>query len=383
MPGNGVVVLRRATDAVDQSEQDRRDLASPGNGLAERVHVSRRIGLDGGEQPIEESDGVAETASPHDLRVASRIVLGYQVPSVPECCSSPAALPISQPGLARTSPSHDSDAVRAIALSDIRGSGRTMRAELFGVPVDALSFDETVQCAITAMETRTCCQHVALNVAKLVNSRHDPELDQDIRQSDIVSIDGMGILFALRLLGVRVPHRVTGIDLFQRLLAECAKRGLRPYLLGATPEVLSDAMAVLKRRYPDLQLAGFHHGYFSLEQEEGICRKIAASNADCLFIAMPTPRKERFMHRFRDRLGVPFLMGVGGSIDVVAGHVQRAPSIVQRVGLEWFYRLAQEPRRLGWRYLWTNTVFLGMLLRYATSRLTHTLHKPTPGSKVR
>lgn len=89
------------------------------------------------------------------------------------------------------------------------------------------------------------------------------------------------------------------------------------------------------------------------------------------------------MHRFRDRLGVPFLMGVGGSIDVIAGHVQRAPSIVQRAGLEWFYRLAQEPRRLGWRYLSTNTVFLGMLLRLAISQLAHGPQKPTPGSKVR
>ncbi len=258
-----------------------------------------------------------------------------------------------------------------------------MRAELFGVPVDVLSFDETVQRALSAMETRSRCQHVALNVAKLVSSRHDPELDQDIRESDIVSIDGMGILYALRLLGVHAPHRVTGVDLFEGLLAQCAERGLRPYLLGATPAVLDDAIAVLKRRHPNLQLAGFHHGYFSPEQEEGICAQIAATKADCLFIAMPTPRKERFMHRFRDRLGVPFLMGVGGSIDVIAGHVQRAPSIVQRAGLEWFYRLAQEPRRLGWRYLSTNTVFLGMLLRLAISQLAHGPQKPTPGSKVR
>jgi N-acetylglucosaminyldiphosphoundecaprenol N-acetyl-beta-D-mannosaminyltransferase len=311
--------------------------------------------------------GDEQTACSQDLRDAGGIVLGYRFQSMPDRCSSPAVLSISS---IRTGCSNDIGAVRAIAVSDIRRSGRTMRAELFGVPVDVLTFDETVQRAIVAMETRTRCQHVALNVAKLVSSRDDPELDQDIRESDIVSIDGMGILYALRLSGVHAPHRVTGVDLFQGLLAQCAERGLRPYLLGATPAVLDDAIAVLKRRHPNLQLAGFHHGYFSREQEEEICARIAATKADCLFIAMPTPRKERFMARHRDSLGVPFVMGVGGTLDVVAGSVKRAPALVQSLGLEWAYRTMQEPRRLAARYFRTNLIFGVLLLRAFFVQLT-------------
>jgi N-acetylglucosaminyldiphosphoundecaprenol N-acetyl-beta-D-mannosaminyltransferase len=117
-----------------------------------------------------------------------------------------------------------------------------MRSTLFDVPVDILSREETVRLAVEAMESGHRCQHVALNVAKLVNARSDHELERDIRASDIVGIDGMGIVYALRALGQRVPHRVAGIDLFESLMAQCASRGLRPFLLGATPEVLRDAL---------------------------------------------------------------------------------------------------------------------------------------------
>jgi N-acetylglucosaminyldiphosphoundecaprenol N-acetyl-beta-D-mannosaminyltransferase len=238
-----------------------------------------------------------------------------------------------------------------------------MRVTLFGLPVDILSSDETIERIITAIDTRQRCQHVALNVAKLVNARTNSELDRDVRSSDIVGIDGMGIVYALRLLGHTVPQRVAGVDLFESLMVQCASRGLRPYLLGATPEVLGAARRNLSERYPGLIFAGSHHGYFTPEQENLVCDQIRASGADCLFIAMPTPRKERFMARHRDSLGVPFVMGVGGTLDVVAGAVKRAPALVQSLGLEWAYRMMQEPRRLAARYFRTNLIFGVLLLR--------------------
>jgi N-acetylglucosaminyldiphosphoundecaprenol N-acetyl-beta-D-mannosaminyltransferase len=238
-----------------------------------------------------------------------------------------------------------------------------MRVTLLGLPVDILSHDETVEQILAAIAGRRRCQHVALNVAKLINARTNAELDADIRASDIVGIDGMGIICALKLFGHDVPHRVAGVDLFESLMARCADRDLRPFLLGATPAVLAAATRKLLRRHPSLELAGSHHGYFSAEQEPQVCDLIRASNAHCLFIAMPTPRKERFMNRHRDALGVPFVMGVGGTFDVVAGHVRRAPVLVQRAGLEWAYRLMKEPRRLAGRYLRTNIIFAGLLLR--------------------
>ncbi len=238
-----------------------------------------------------------------------------------------------------------------------------MRTTLLDLPVDILTAHETIARALHAMETGRRCQHVAINVAKLVNARRDADLARDVASSDIVGIDGMGVVFALRLMGHAVPERVAGIDLFEALIGQCAVLGLRPYLLGATPEVLAATEAELRRRYPTLQVAGRHHGYFRPDQERGVCEAIRASAVDCLFIAMPSPRKERFLHAWRDHLGVPFLMGVGGSFDVVAGKVSRAPVAMQRLGLEWLHRLAQEPRRMAGRYLRTNAIFLGLVLR--------------------
>jgi N-acetylglucosaminyldiphosphoundecaprenol N-acetyl-beta-D-mannosaminyltransferase len=238
-----------------------------------------------------------------------------------------------------------------------------MRVTLLGLPVDILSSDETIERILTAVAKRQRCQHVALNVAKLVNARTNAELDRDVRASDIVGVDGMGIVYALRLLGHAVPHRVAGVDLFESLMAECASRGLRPYLLGATAEVLAAARRKLSERHSGLTFAGSHHGYFTPEQEASVCATIRASGADCLFIAMPTPRKERFMARHGDSLGVPFVMGVGGTLDVVGGQVKRAPALVQSLGLEWAYRMMQEPRRLAARYFRTNLIFAGLLVR--------------------
>jgi len=237
-----------------------------------------------------------------------------------------------------------------------------MRVFLFDTPVDILSRQETIDRAVTAMATRQRCQHVALNVAKLVNARSDAELDRDVRDSDIVGIDGMGIVFALRLFGHKVEERVAGVDLFDDLIAAAAERGFRPYLLGATQAVLNETMAVLSPRHPTLHFAGARNGYFKPEEEAGVVADIRASGADCLFIAMPTPRKERFMHAWRDQLNVPFLMGVGGTFDVVAGKVERAPDLYQKLGMEWLYRLMQEPRRMFWRYARTNTLFLALML---------------------
>ena len=148
-----------------------------------------------------------------------------------------------------------------------------------------------------------------------------------------------------------------------RYLAVCASDGFRPFLLGATSDVLHRAADAIVTQFPPIQLAGLRDGYFRPDQEAEVVEQIMNSKADCLFIAMPTPRKERFLAAYRDRLGVPFIMGVGGSLDVIAGYVRRAPPIMQSMGLEWLYRVYQEPRRMWWRYAKTNTLFAGILIR--------------------
>jgi N-acetylglucosaminyldiphosphoundecaprenol N-acetyl-beta-D-mannosaminyltransferase len=253
-----------------------------------------------------------------------------------------------------------------------------MRAALLGCPIDILTMAETVEIARNAMRTRERRQHVALNVAKLVNMRTDACLARDVMSSDVVGIDGMGIVIAARCLGVPVHERVAGIDLFNELLATCANEGFRPFLLGATPEVLLAARDRILARHPTLQFAGLRDGYFTPDQEREIVEEICASGADCLFVGMPTPRKERFIADHRDRLNVPFIMGVGGSFDVLAGHVQRAPLPMQRWGLEWLYRVYQEPQRMWWRYARTNALFAALMAKTILARLTARLGFHTP-----
>lgn len=241
--------------------------------------------------------------------------------------------------------------------------GRRVRCTVLGAPIDCLTMNETVATVACAIRERRLLQHVCLNVAKFIAMRSNPELDRDVRSSHLISVDGMGIVWAARLQGVAVPERVSGVDLMDRVLGLCAAEGYRPYFLGASPAVLEAAVAVARSRYPRLDVAGARDGYFGPDAESEVVEAVSAAHADCLFIGMPTPLKERFLIRYRDSLGVPFIMGVGGSLDVLAGHVRRAPRWAQVIGCEWLWRMLQEPRRLGPRYVKTNVAFAGILAK--------------------
>jgi N-acetylglucosaminyldiphosphoundecaprenol N-acetyl-beta-D-mannosaminyltransferase len=243
------------------------------------------------------------------------------------------------------------------------------RHNFLGVPVDCLTLSQTITVIDQAIRNRQSIQHVCINVAKFVAMRTNPELDRDVRSSDIINIDGMGIVWAARLLGVRVPERVSGIDLMERLIQLCAVNKYRPYFLGATPDVLQASISNFQKRFVHLELAGSQHGYFAGNQEREIIRNIKESGADCLFIGMPTPHKERLLARFRDDFSVPFIMGVGGAFDVFAGRIYRAPRAIQDVGLEWLFRTAQEPLRLGPRYVKTNAAFAKIVSKAIAAKL--------------
>jgi len=250
------------------------------------------------------------------------------------------------------------------------------RIDLLGCPVDAVTLDDAVRRIGRAIRERRRLVHVAMNTAKLVRMGRDPLLHRDVLRGDLITADGMGIVLGARLFGQPLPGRVTGIDLMERVLALCARQGFRPYILGARAEVLERALYRLRRRHPSLRLAGSHHGYFAPEDEEGLVARINAARADCLFVAMPTPAKETFIARHAGTLTPAFIMGVGGSVDVIAGRVRRAPRWMQRAGLEWLYRTWQEPRRMWRRYLVTNTVFLGLIVTALSLRLVGRAYAP-------
>jgi len=237
------------------------------------------------------------------------------------------------------------------------------RIHFLGVPMDAVDMEETVAVIDHVMANRLRLKHVVVNVAKLVAMRRDAELRRDVVESDLINIDGMGVVWGARLLGLSVPGRVTGIDLMGRVLELCARRGYRPYILGAREDVLAQAIENIRERYPDIRLAGWRNGYFTPADEPGIVEEIRASKADCLFVAISSPVKERFTQQYRDQFEVPFIMGVGGSIDVMAGLVNRAPHWMQSLGLEWLYRVIQEPRRMWRRYLTTNSAYALLLVK--------------------
>jgi N-acetylglucosaminyldiphosphoundecaprenol N-acetyl-beta-D-mannosaminyltransferase len=165
------------------------------------------------------------------------------------------------------------------------------------------------------------------------------------------------------VLGDPLPERVAGIDLMQALFALAARNGYGVYILGARAEVLERAVEELRGRHPGLRVVGCRDGYFGPEEDAEVAREIREARPDMLFVAISSPRKEYFLGEQGPGLGVPFAMGVGGAIDVIAGETRRAPRWMQRLGLEWLYRLAQEPRRLLRRYATTNGRFVALVAR--------------------
>ncbi len=234
---------------------------------------------------------------------------------------------------------------------------------LFGVPIDNLTMSETLDRIEEMIRSGGTHQHVVINVDKIVKLKKDPQLREAILGCDLINADGRPVVWASKLLQQPLKEVVTGIDLFGALIQRCAEKGFRPYLLGARQEIVEKVAAVLKARHQNLELAGFRNGYWTPEEEPAVVEDISKAHPDVLFVAMSSPKKELFLGKWKEQLRIPFVMGVGGTFDVVAGLVKRAPRWMQRCGLEWSYRLAQEPGRMWRRYLVEDMAFFGLLLR--------------------
>lgn len=232
---------------------------------------------------------------------------------------------------------------------------------LFGIPIAAATMRDALEQVDRAVRTRAPLQIGVVNAAKIVNMGRDDKLRDDVLASDLVLADGMSVVWASRILRAPLPERVAGIDLMHAILEQGDARRYRVFCLGATPDVLSDAVRRLKQLYPNVQFVGARDGYYRPDEEAALAEEIRAARPDVLFVAMTSPKKEDFLARWSRELGVPVWHGVGGSFDVVAGKVLRAPGTWQRLGLEWLYRVKQEPRRLWKRYLVTNLAFMYLL----------------------
>lgn len=241
--------------------------------------------------------------------------------------------------------------------------------DILGVPVHAVTMAQVCQiCEHAVLEGRPLRIGVA-NAAKVVKMRQDDRLRRAVTGSDLVLADGASLVWASRILGAPLPERVTGIDLFFELLALADRRGSSVYFLGATADVLAKLVEKVRVDYPNVVIAGFRDGYFGDEECKAVAAEVAVSAPDFLFLGMGTPKKELFLADWAPHTLATVSHGVGGTFDVYAGKVKRAPGWMQRVGLEWFYRVLQEPRRMSKRYLVTNTRFVMLLVSALCGRM--------------
>jgi N-acetylglucosaminyldiphosphoundecaprenol N-acetyl-beta-D-mannosaminyltransferase len=258
-----------------------------------------------------------------------------------------------------------------------------------GIEFLGLHFDPTTMAAAVSRCLEWCdaprAPHVVItaNASHVCMMRRDAELRDACAAGDLIVADGMSVVWAARLAGVPLPERIPGVDLMAELLRAGAERRLRAYFLGARPAVVSRLAAQCAERYPGLVVAGYRDGYFSPEQHGAIADEIRACAPHLLFVGMPSPFKETWCERHRSRLGVPVIVGVGGSFNVHAGFIRRAPAWLQRSGLEWMWRLLMEPGKLWRRYLATNSEFLWLACREILARRTGRRRPPRPGESAR
>jgi N-acetylglucosaminyldiphosphoundecaprenol N-acetyl-beta-D-mannosaminyltransferase len=243
----------------------------------------------------------------------------------------------------------------------MHGEYRTVN--ILGVKVFALRMAEVLDICDEHITQRKPLLLGVVNAAKLVSCQRNSELLKSLEEANLVLADGQSVVWLSRMMGESLPERVAGIDLMYGLLEKATERSYGVYFLGARPEVVAKVVEVVQERYPSVRISGYRDGYFAEEEERTVMENIRDSSADIVFVAMPSPRKENFLRRWRSDMKVPLCHGVGGSFDVIAGITRRAPLWMQRCGLEWLYRLAQEPGRMWKRYLMTNTMFLVLGLR--------------------
>ena len=239
------------------------------------------------------------------------------------------------------------------------------RVDILGTPIDNMTMQQTLNLIEDAIEKNQRVSHTVVNAGKIVLMHQNAQLKQSVVNADIINADGQGVVWASRILGQPIVERVTGIDLMDNLVKLAYQKKYKIFFFGAKDDVLNKVITHYSDKYsPDI-VAGSRNGYFKKSDERGIAQQIADSGAQILFVAITSPLKENFLYENRDLLqSVNFTMGVGGSFDVVAGFVKRAPIWMQQSGLEWAYRVYQEPKRMFKRYMVGNWKFMMLVMKH-------------------
>ena len=238
----------------------------------------------------------------------------------------------------------------------------TNRIKVLGINIDPLTMRETVDAVEQYVLGKRALHLMGVNADKINQCHTDEKIKKIVNDSGIINADGASVVLASKFLGTPVPERVAGIDLMQSLLDLSNKKGYSVYFFGAKEEVLQDMLKVFKNDYPNLIVIGHRNGYFSADDEQDIQEDIREKNPDFVFVGITSPKKEYIIQKFMDNGVNSVFMGVGGSFDVLSGHIQRAPLWMQKLNLEWLFRVANEPKRLFKRYFVGNATFIKRVL---------------------
>jgi N-acetylglucosaminyldiphosphoundecaprenol N-acetyl-beta-D-mannosaminyltransferase len=237
------------------------------------------------------------------------------------------------------------------------------RIKLFDIGIDNVTLEEAVEVIVDRLDGDAPTQVSFVNADCVNIACKSREYREALQESDLVFADGIGVRVAGEILGRPIRDNVNGTDLFPRLAAALQGSGKRVYLLGGRPGVADGVARWLAKNFPDVKLAGWRHGYFSAEEEAKVIADIRRCGADLVLVAFGAPRQELWIRRNLAKLGAKVVIGVGGLLDFFSGRIPRAPRWIRKLGLEWCYRLYQEPQRLWRRYLVGNVVFLARLAR--------------------
>jgi N-acetylglucosaminyldiphosphoundecaprenol N-acetyl-beta-D-mannosaminyltransferase len=237
------------------------------------------------------------------------------------------------------------------------------RFGFLGLRFDDVTLAEAVERVIQFVKSGKPHSVFTLNAELIVRAQTDAWLRDVYQSAHLATVDSYVVGYSIRACGHALREPVSAARLMFALLPVANAEKFSVYLLGASEDIVRTVARRITEQYPDVVIAGFRNGYFDSEAKDEVVEEIRASNADLLFVAMSTPLKEAFIHTNLATLNVPVCIGVGGTFDIIAGKTKHAPGWISRLGLEWFYRFAQEPRRLWKRYLTTNAVFLRLLGR--------------------
>jgi N-acetylglucosaminyldiphosphoundecaprenol N-acetyl-beta-D-mannosaminyltransferase len=242
--------------------------------------------------------------------------------------------------------------------SEMNNPAGSRDTKILGINIDNITMDEAISAIFDWLNGNRPKQVVFVNADCANIAQKNDNYLKVLNGADLRLADGIGLRIAAKVMGKEIVQNVNGTDMFPLLCQKLSDAAKRVYLLGARPEAVAGVALWIAQNFPEVQVCGYHHGYFGPEEAESLITSIRKADPDLLLVAFGAPKQELWIHEYLERTGAKVAIGVGGLFDFYSGRIPRAPSWMREIGMEWVYRLIQEPRRLWRRYLIGNGLFL-------------------------